>query len=65
VEDDAVQGKGLQAANAMGITDGEVDAALCPLLPVANPSDAELQDARWFHRDWIRAAITGIPLSTN
>ena len=54
------QEEGRTAAKARGLSREEAAAALAPALPAANPDDAELQDARWFHRDWLRAVVAGV-----
>lgn len=49
--------QGLVAAQESGITNGEVQEALSPGLPQPNVDQEELEDARWFHKDWLHATI--------
>ena len=58
------QAEGKSAAQGVGLTAAEAVAALgaagdAGSLPAVNPADAELEDARWFHADWLHAALSG------
>lgn len=54
-----LQPEGKAAAQGVGLTAAEADAALGLALPVVACNDAELADARWFPRPWLSAALAG------
>ncbi|KAK9788313.1 hypothetical protein WJX73_001983 [Symbiochloris irregularis] len=52
---------GLKAAKSVGMLDQEIEHTAGELLrlPVIDIPDKELEAARWFHSDWLRAFIAG------
>ncbi len=62
--DIVVQSQGKAAAQDVGLTAQEVDAVLGPALPAIRCDDAELENARWFSRDWLMAVMAGVYIRT-
>ncbi|KAL4422858.1 hypothetical protein ABPG75_009055 [Micractinium tetrahymenae] len=54
-----LQGPALSAALDVGLKPAEAERYLLPQLPAVQVDPAELEDARWFHADWL-AAATGM-----
>ena len=56
---DLLHGPGRAAALGVGLRAAEAEAALLPdsRLPAPAPQPGEMDDVRWFHRDWLRAAV--------
>lgn len=50
---DALEEASRSAAMAVGLTPAEVTTAIHNLPPEAASADSELEDVRWFHRDWL------------
>jgi ADP-ribose pyrophosphatase YjhB (NUDIX family) len=50
---------GRQAAQEAGLRPDEAETWLPPAPQAVRVDVQELQDARWFHRDWLRAALAG------
>eukprot|EP00983_Pelagomonas_calceolata_P066658 1149145-Pelagomonas_calceolata.AAC.3 len=42
----------------VGLAPQEVNAALLPVLPTVRVAKDELEDCRWFHREWMLAALS-------
>jgi len=55
----ALSSDGRQAAIGVGLKPEEVEAAMSPRLQLPQPDEDELEDASWFHREWIREALKG------
>ncbi|KAF5828599.1 hypothetical protein DUNSADRAFT_17335 [Dunaliella salina] len=47
-----------RAAMDVGLTPREVNTALLPVLPTVRVAKDELEDCRWFHREWMLAALS-------
>ncbi|PSC76346.1 NADH pyrophosphatase [Micractinium conductrix] len=51
-----LEGRGLMAAREVGLKPAEAQRYLRPSVPAVQVDAAELEDARWFHADWLAAA---------
>lgn len=61
---DLLTRRGRQAAQEVGLRPAEVEHCLTPELQTVRVDAEELEDARWFHRDWLLRAL-GLAGSTS
>lgn len=49
--------EGREAARSLGMSPAEVMPLLAPPLPPTVPQPGEMQQVRWFHKDWLRQMV--------
>lgn len=54
---DLLSGEGRRAAQEVGLTAAEVERYMLPQLQAVQVDTNELEDARWFHLEWLEAVL--------